>query len=219
MRNGGQGQPKEQSNLFLFLALVLIALFLVYQVVTIPFGIGRTKGLITAAYNVPAQDAGAGDEVFNHKELVKPTEELIGLGQKIYTNNCASCHGAEGLGDGAAGQRLAVKPRNFHDGEGWKNGASVIEMYDTLMNGVPPAMPSFSVSLNPRQKYAVGHYIHAEFMGDVDYPEPTAEQLAALPEPSGAVEINIQPYAESRVPIRYAMEKLARENENSHSED
>jgi mono/diheme cytochrome c family protein len=38
-------------------------------------------------------------------------------GQAIYLQNCASCHGDQGKGDGPTGMALPVKPRDFSTGE------------------------------------------------------------------------------------------------------
>lgn len=52
---------------------------------------------------VPASYRGA-------RSTVRATPEIIADGQSLYSNNCASCHGAEGLGDGEAGQSLVPSP-------------------------------------------------------------------------------------------------------------
>lgn len=38
----------------------------------------------------------------------------VAAGQATYTQNCATCHGAEGKGDGAAAAGLNPKPADFH---------------------------------------------------------------------------------------------------------
>jgi mono/diheme cytochrome c family protein len=40
-------------------------------------------------------------------------EEPIGDGQELFERLCASCHGPEGMGDGAAGKALAMPPSNL----------------------------------------------------------------------------------------------------------
>src|SRR5688572_12346811 len=37
------------------------------------------------------------------------------LGAKVFTKNCALCHGPDGRGDGPGSVALKPKPRNFHD--------------------------------------------------------------------------------------------------------
>ncbi|MCE6989461.1 cytochrome c [Dyadobacter sp. CY323] len=39
----------------------------------------------------------------------------LAQGEELFTLYCASCHGEEGYGDGAAGGALGQKPANFHD--------------------------------------------------------------------------------------------------------
>jgi len=44
------------------------------------------------------------------KNPLEPTDENIKMGEKLYTQYCATCHGNTGLGDGPAGQALNPKP-------------------------------------------------------------------------------------------------------------
>jgi high-affinity iron transporter len=39
----------------------------------------------------------------------------LAQGQKLFAQRCASCHGAQGFGDGVAAASLTPKPINFHD--------------------------------------------------------------------------------------------------------
>ena len=52
---------------------------------------------------VPAAYRGA-------RSTVRATPEIIAGGQSLYSDNCARCHGAEGLGDGEAGRSLVPSP-------------------------------------------------------------------------------------------------------------
>src|SRR5262245_8017468 len=46
-----------------------------------------------------------------------PSEEpQLALGQRLYGNYCAQCHGDQGGGDGPAARFLYPKPRNFREG-------------------------------------------------------------------------------------------------------
>ena len=44
------------------------------------------------------------------RSSVRATPQVIADGKALYTNNCASCHGARGLGDGEAGRSLVPSP-------------------------------------------------------------------------------------------------------------
>lgn len=52
---------------------------------------------------VPAAYRGA-------RSTVRATPEIVAEGRSRYSENCASCHGNEGLGDGEAGRSLVPSP-------------------------------------------------------------------------------------------------------------
>lgn len=49
---------------------------------------------------------------------------------------CATCHGAQGKGDGPVGAALKPKPRNFADAK-WKFGDDLASVIKTINNGSP----------------------------------------------------------------------------------
>lgn len=202
--------PKEAKNPLIFIPVALFGIYLIYMAATLSYRTGMEVGLLKAPYKSPEVEQEA-DQVFDLNQLRKPNEELVALGARVYNANCAACHGQTGAGNGAAGVNLSVKPRNFTAGpDGWTNGASVLQMYTTLENGLGQ-MPNFP-ALNPEQKMATIHYIHAEFMAD-NYPQDPEEMIAALPAPSaGGGAVNIDPYAGERIPVRFAIQKLLRQN-------
>lgn len=53
----------------------------------------------------------------------------------LYAQQCASCHGAQGQGDGPAGRTLDPAPANFHDAERMAQ-RSVYSLYNTVSLGV-----------------------------------------------------------------------------------
>ncbi len=207
--HNSHSQPREFAPLIIFVVVALLSTYIVFLVASIPFKQGMTEGVVEATYARPWEEKKEEEaEVFDHSDLIEADEELIKLGKAIYGNNCKSCHGDEGLGNGPSGMNLAVKPRNFHQDENWLNGKSAFQMYQTLENGVGQGMAAFP-SLNPKQKYAVIHYIHDSFMQENGWPEPTEEELSQLPAPAADTGgVNIDPYTDDRVPVRYAMEKL-----------
>lgn len=214
MHNPHPETPKEPTNPLAYIPVVIIGCYLLYVVIIIPFRHGMNSGERDAVfYTPPKPDEPA--EVFNHQQLVRPSEELIALGARVYDANCKSCYGPQGFGDGASGQNLSVKPRNFHSNDGWLAGRGTVPMYQVLEKGIGVGMAA-QVHLNPRQKYAVIHYIHENFMTDV--PPPTDAEIASLPTPSaGGGQITLDPYAETRIPIRLAMMRLAAEAGNANA--
>lgn len=59
----------------------------------------------------------------------------IAAGQKLYTVECAKCHGATGIGDGIEGKDLDPKPRNFHDAERMSE-ISAAHTFNTIRLGI-----------------------------------------------------------------------------------
>lgn len=54
--------------------------------------------------------------------------------RKVFADRCASCHGAEGKGDGVASAALNPKPRNYTDQE-WQKATSDQELRDIIVKG------------------------------------------------------------------------------------
>lgn len=72
-----------------------------------------------------------------------PNEDMVKYGQKVFAQNCALCHGAEGKGDGQAGLGLNPRPRNLTEGP-WKKGGGFIGWFTAISEGLPPsAMASY----------------------------------------------------------------------------
>jgi mono/diheme cytochrome c family protein len=85
----------------------------------------------------------------------------LAKGEEIFAQNCASCHGEKGHGDGAASASLNPKPRNFQaPASEWKNGNTLEGITKTLNNGIAGgAMVAYKHlgddSINEVAKYVV----------------------------------------------------------------
>lgn len=53
---------------------------------------------------------GIPEEYRNARNPLTISEDVISEGAKLYADNCASCHGAKGMGDGEAGKSLNPSP-------------------------------------------------------------------------------------------------------------
>lgn len=82
----------------------------------------------------------------------------IKRGQNLFKNNCVSCHGATGHGDGIAAGGLEPKPTNFHDRDViW--GSSPFKFYNTIRLGVPgTGMAAFS-NLSDEDVWSLAFYL------------------------------------------------------------
>jgi cbb3-type cytochrome oxidase cytochrome c subunit len=56
---------------------------------------------------------------------------ILDLGARVYRDNCAQCHGADGAGDGTAASELRIAPTNFRNGR-----ANLGETLRALRNGI-----------------------------------------------------------------------------------
>ena len=88
------------------------------------------------------------------------TPELIAHGKELFGQQCVSCHGVEGNGDGPAASSLVPHPRNFHQTEGWQNGWKPSQIFYTLQHGARGAMSSFA-TLPAEDRWALAHFVAA----------------------------------------------------------
>jgi len=111
------------------------------------------------------------------KSLTEPTAAMLDKGKQLFQSTCSSCHGAEGMGDGAAGVALNPKPRNFHSADGWKNGRKVSEIYNTVQKGIAASgMPGFDY-LPPADRISIIHFIRTWMK---DAPKDTPDDITNL---------------------------------------
>lgn len=132
-----------------------------------------------------------------------PTPELLARGKEMFGQNCVSCHGAEGKGDGAAAAALNPKPRNFTVATGWSNGRKPSQIFGTLTKGLR-AMPSFA-SLPSADRWSLAHYVGSlgptrETDSDADLSaagvDPNKDDSGGAPTPSIPVEMAIDALSE-----------------------
>lgn len=102
-----------------------------------------------------------------YTELSNPlpkTQATVERGAKVYADNCASCHGETGHGDGPAGRGLTPPPYNLALLSRMPMGNWDPFMYWTVAEGGAPigsAMPAFKSSLSKEDTWAVIAYIQA----------------------------------------------------------
>jgi len=90
----------------------------------------------------------------------------VQVGAKIYAENCASCHGATGHGDGIAGKALDPPPIAFTDKER-ASQRSIFALYQAVSQGIAgTAMPAFG-QLSEEDRWAVATFV-GTFAHDAD---------------------------------------------------
>jgi caa(3)-type oxidase subunit IV len=138
------------------------------------------------------------------KKAWEPSPDLVAHGKELYNQQCVSCHGAAGRGDGPAAGSLVPPPRNFTQAAGWKNGRKPSQIFKTLREGLPPsAMASFA-TLPAEDRWALAHYVGT--LG------PSVEKDAA----GDLAKVGVDPSKEgsgetvaASIPVALAMERMA----------
>jgi len=134
--------------------------------------------------------------------VMTPNPALLARGQALFTQDCVSCHGPKGEGNGAAGGALKPPPRNFTQQAGWKVGYRIDEIYKTLEEGIKgSAMVSYTY-LSKKDRMALVHYVRS--LGSFDHGPEDPKALAEVAErfrSAGEVIPN-------RIPVAMAMTKL-----------
>lgn len=89
------------------------------------------------------------------------TAENIAAGKKLYAENCASCHGASGKGDGEAGKDLNPKPANIAHILGKPLDFDGFYMWTISEGGekLGTAMPAFKNALSEKERWQIIHYL------------------------------------------------------------
>lgn len=142
------------------------------------------------------------------KEIVS-TPEKIAKGKTLFDANCVSCHGTEGKGDGAAGKTLNPPPRNFHDLNGWTNGATFSSMYKTLQEGITArGMASYN-NLKPEERIDMILYIRT-FLPN--YPAIDQKEIATV---DAAYSLTKGFKLPNQIPVKMAEEKLLEEKKET----
>lgn len=100
-------------------------------------------------------------------------------GAELFAAQCASCHGAEGRGDGVAGKALVPPPANFHDA-GRMQTLTPYKVYNTTTFGITGTpMPGFP-SLTDAERWNVAFHLFTlrQPACEGGAPSLTLEQLA-----------------------------------------
>ncbi|MFN3604382.1 MAG: c-type cytochrome [Leptonema sp. (in: bacteria)] len=91
------------------------------------------------------------------KNPLKPTKQILEIGQKQYNIFCAICHGYTGKGDGPLSPRISAIPALAGEKSNvlnWEDG----RFYHIITVG-RARMKSYAAQLSPEERWAIIHYI------------------------------------------------------------
>lgn len=119
-------------------------------------------------------------------EAPEITDEMVAAGELAYANNCASCHGVEGDGEGPGAKYLNPKPRNFQLGtyklRSTPNGElpTQHDLFRTITNGIENSMMPAFASLSEDERWGLVEVIRR--FGGIEEEEGESITISARPE-------------------------------------
>jgi mono/diheme cytochrome c family protein len=131
--------------------------------------------------------------------------KLLARGEALFKQNCTSCHGDAGRGDGPAVATLNPKPRNFTQSEKWTRGFRVTDIFTTVTIGVKgTGMAPFDFIV-PADRMALAHYVRS--LGSFDHGAEDAKATEDLANQFRSKGVHIP----NRIPVSMAIKKMVQE--------
>lgn len=154
-----QGDHYNHGGMLAFLfSMAFVFAFFVYIVAIHP-GVDLQEN-IQDPNKMATESVVAAVDVSKVAEPWVPNPDMVTHGKKVFSQNCAMCHGAEGKGDGAAGAALNPKPRNLVEGP-WKKGGGSIGLYTVLTEGLAGSSMSSYAHLSKTDRWALVQFIES----------------------------------------------------------
>ena len=104
-------------------------------------------------------------------------DEQVAQGNLLYQENCITCHGPTGTGNGSAAGDLTTAPTDFTQ-QSFMARKSATSLYQAITTGLSPDMPSFADKLTEDERWALVGYLR-----NLTYASQQAS-LAAYPAPA-----------------------------------
>jgi len=137
--------------------------------------------------------------------LMTANPKLLARGEVLFKQNCTSCHGDTGRGDGPAAAMLNPKPRNFTQPDKWTRGFRITDIFTTVTIGVKgTGMAPFDFIM-PADRMALVHYVRK--LGSFDHGPEDAKATDDLAQQFRAKGVHIP----NRIPVSMAIRKMVQE--------
>jgi caa(3)-type oxidase subunit IV len=147
----------------------------------------------------------------NKSSLKNPwisTPELVAHGKELFAQNCVTCHGPEGLGNGVAAAGYNPPPRNFHAQVGWINGRKPSNIFKTLKEGIAGSGMASFATLPVDDRWALAAYV-VTFNSEKPVPD-TQEDVAKINyDLKTGFQIGGGDVEQRTVPVEFAIERMA----------
>jgi mono/diheme cytochrome c family protein len=137
--------------------------------------------------------------------VMTATPKLLARGEVLFKQNCTSCHGDAGRGDGPAVATLNPKPRNFTQPNKWTRGYRITDIFATVTTGMKgTGMAAFDFVV-PADRMALVHYVRS--LGSFDHGPEDAKATEALADQFRSKGVHIP----NRIPVSMAIKKMVQE--------
>jgi mono/diheme cytochrome c family protein len=137
--------------------------------------------------------------------VMKPTPALLARGDALFKQNCVSCHGDTGRGDGPAAATLNPRPRNLAQPDGWKRGYRITDIFTTITTGIKGTGMNPFDFIAPADRMGLVHYVRS--LGAFDHGPEDAAATAALENQFRSKGMHIP----NRIPVSLAINKMVAE--------
>ncbi len=107
----------------------------------------------------PAADSTTPPPVVKKVNPVKPTPDSLALGKKVYTSDCAMCHGKDGSGTGELAVTMNLKLLDYRDPASLKDMADGV-IYSIIADG-KGQMTGEAGRMKPGQIWNVVNYVRS----------------------------------------------------------
>ena len=145
----------------------------------------RKHILLLAVFSILGSAVGSGSP-----RVVRAAEDPA-LGERIYRENCAACHGEKGDGKGPQADRLKTKPRDFTTGiykfRSTPSGSLPLDqdIFKTISRGVRGTSMLAQLQLSEQERWAVVHHLKAFSKRFKEEKRGQAIAVSPAPSPNG----------------------------------
>jgi mono/diheme cytochrome c family protein len=137
--------------------------------------------------------------------VMTPNPKLLARGEVLFKQNCSSCHGQSGRGDGPAAGTLNPRPRNFTQPGDWKRGFHLTDIFTTITTGIKGSGMAAFDFIMPADRMALVHTVRS--LGGFDHGAEDPKALEALANQFRSTGFHIP----NRIPVSLAIKKMVNE--------
>lgn len=124
-------------------------------------GLGVAAVLVTGSQALVVAANAGGDAVLPTENPMPPTAESVAAGERAFRATCATCHGADGGGDGPAAEGLSVRPADLSIHVPFHTDAELFAFATRGISGTP--MPGFAAELSAEERWNLVNYLRSRW--------------------------------------------------------